>query len=145
MLCGLSIAGPPSTQPLGCSLPGSTVALLCCCGLHRLTVMFYGHCSAVAVGVFGCSAQELLEFGCCFNPGSVAGTGSLGLLRRLRCVHRASKRKFASGRRVLFPAVLAMVQLFPPLFCLFSYVCSSLLSVLGYPERRYTSPPRALR
>ena len=34
------------------------------------------------VGVFGCSVRELLDFCCRFAPGSVAGTGSLGLLRR---------------------------------------------------------------
>ena len=53
MLCGLSIAPPlvlPRPQPLGCSLPGSVVTLLCWClmdlakapklSLLRLTLLF---------------------------------------------------------------------------------------------------------
>ena len=89
MLCWLSIAALfvlPPPQPLGCSLPGSFVALFCCCGLPRLTTMLDGRCSAIPGGVFRCSAQELLDFCCRFAPGPVSGTGSLGRLCCPRCV-----------------------------------------------------------
>ena len=121
----------------GCSPPGSVVALLCCCGLSRLGAMLDGCCSTVAGGVVRCSVRELLDFCCRFAPGSVAGTGSLGLTRRPRCVHRPPDASFASGQSVLFPAVLAAagavfeaVRLFPPCcltgappnYSLFSYM-----------------------
>ena len=85
MLCWLSLAAPlvlPPPQPLGCSPPGSIVALPCCCGLPRLAAMLDGRFSAVPGGVFGCSARHFLDFCCQFTPGSIAGTGSLRLLCR---------------------------------------------------------------
>ena len=112
MICGMAIIALlvlHLPQPLGCSPPGSILALRCCCGLLRLTVMLDGGCSVVAGWVFRCSEQEPLDFCCRLALCSVTGTGSLGLLCRLRCVHGTCRRKFASGRRVLFPAVLVTV------------------------------------
>ena len=85
ILCGLSIIAPlvpPPPQPRGYSPPGSFVTLLCCCGLSRLAAMLDGCCSTVAGGVFRCSVQELLDLCRHFTPSSIAGIGSLGLLRR---------------------------------------------------------------
>ena len=129
MFCGLSIAAPLVLRP-PLLFTVWQVALLCCCGLPRLVAMLDGCCSTVAAGVFGCSVRELLEF-CRFAPGSVAGAGSLGLMRCPCYVHGHPDASFASGWRVLFPAVPAAVWLFPlccltgappiySLFCLFS-------------------------
>ena len=85
MLCGMSIIASlvlPQPQPQSLSPPGVFVALLCRCGLLQLAAMLDGRCSAVAGGVFRCSAQEVMDLCCDFTPGSIAGIGSLGLLHR---------------------------------------------------------------
>ena len=111
-----------SPQPLGYLPSGSIVALLGCCGLPLLAVMLDGCCSAVAGGVFRCSAQELLYLCCDFTLGFIAGIGSLGLLPHPRCVHGALDSSVII-RTMLFPLCGLTGASF--ILC---FVCSTLLS-----------------
>ena len=65
----------------------------------RLAAMLDGHCSAFLVGSSGVQRGSSWASAVA-SPGPVAGTGSLDLLRHPGCVHGASRRKFAPGRRV---------------------------------------------
>ena len=103
---GLSIIVPlvlPPPHPQGYSPPSSFVALLYCCGLPQLSAMLDGRFSTDAVGVFRCSAQELLDLCCHFTPGFIARTGSLGLLRRSPALCMGPSDPSLFIRTVLFP------------------------------------------